>query len=106
MEVSDQLDAPATLPQAKEPLIPIECNLSEVSLLVLILKYLFMITFYQLKSENLKGRVHLGDRCVHGRIILKDIKERGTDNVDWIHLNQDRIKLRTLVNREMNLQIL
>jgi hypothetical protein len=39
--------------------------------------------------ENLEGRVHLEDVGIHGRIM--DFKETGKEDVDWIHLSQDRV---------------
>jgi hypothetical protein len=39
------------------------------------------------------------------RIILKWILEKGCDNVDWIHLAQDRDQWKALVNKTLNLWI-
>jgi hypothetical protein len=38
-------------------------------------------------SENVKGRDHLEHLGVDGKIILKkDLKERGWEGVNWVHL--------------------
>jgi hypothetical protein len=50
-------------------------------------------------SGNLKGRDHLGDLCVDGRIVLK------LDIVDYIHLAQDRDLLRNVMNTVPNLWV-
>lgn len=42
-------------------------------------------------SENLKGRGHVGDLGIDGRIIWKCVfKEVGYEGVYWIELVQDR----------------
>jgi hypothetical protein len=38
--------------------------------------------------------------------IKMELTETGYDNVDWIHLAQDREQWRALVNTEMNFQFL
>jgi hypothetical protein len=55
--------------------------------------------------ENLKGRDHLQDKGIDGKIILgwMDLRETGWEGVDWIHLAQDREKWQALVNKVMNL---
>jgi hypothetical protein len=41
--------------------------------------------------ENLKGRDYLEELCIDGKLILDWIlKERGWEDVDWIHLAQVR----------------
>jgi hypothetical protein len=37
--------------------------------------------------------------------IKMDLRERGWDGMDWIHLAQDRDQWRALVNTVMNLQV-
>jgi hypothetical protein len=55
-------------------------------------------------SESLKGRDHLEDQGIDGRIILKYIlKKTGWDGVDWLHLVQDRDQWQALVDTVMNL---
>jgi hypothetical protein len=40
--------------------------------------------------ESLKGRDHLKDLGIDGRIIKKmDVRELGWEGVDWIHLAQE-----------------
>jgi hypothetical protein len=51
--------------------------------------------------ENLKGRDHMEDLGVDGRIILEWILGVG---VDWIHLAQDRDQWQTLVNTVISLR--
>jgi hypothetical protein len=57
-------------------------------------------------SEDMKGKHHLGDLGVDGRIvglsIKMDIKEIGRKDVDWIYLAQYRDRWRALVNTVMN----
>jgi hypothetical protein len=36
--------------------------------------------------ENLKGRAHMGDLDVHGRIVLKWILKEIENCVEWIYL--------------------
>jgi len=57
---------------------------------------------------NLKGKYHLEEIGINGRIILKSIlKEMWSENVDWIQLApQDSVHWRTLVNTVINLGIL
>jgi hypothetical protein len=49
------------------------------------------------RSENLKGRHHMGDIRVYWRIILKYLCGIGTED-DWVQLAQDRVQWRDLVN--------
>jgi len=41
-------------------------------------------------SENLKGRDHLEDLGVDGKIVLVDLREIGWEGVNWMHRAQDR----------------
>jgi hypothetical protein len=54
--------------------------------------------------ENLKGRDHMEDLGVDGRITLY-LREIGLKGVNWSHLAQDRDPCRDLVNIVMNLRI-
>jgi hypothetical protein len=56
-------------------------------------------------SENLKGRYHLGNIFLDGRIILNDLKDIGYECVDWIHQVQDRDQWQTLSNAVVKLSI-
>jgi len=49
-------------------------------------------------------REHLGDPGVDGRIILRWIFRKEVGGMDWIELDQDRDRWRTLVNAVMNLR--
>jgi len=49
-------------------------------------------------SVTLKGRDHSEDVRVDGDNIRMDLKETGWEDVDWIHLSQDEIQWRTVVN--------
>jgi hypothetical protein len=61
--------------------------------------------YTKIKAENLKGRGHLGDLDVYGRIILKRIlNEIGCAVVDRIQLAQDRVHWQDVVNMETNLR--
>jgi hypothetical protein len=51
---------------------------------------------------NLKGRDHLEDLSVDGKIILEWIREIGWEGVDWMHLAQDKDQWRALVKTVMN----
>jgi hypothetical protein len=53
---------------------------------------------------NLEDRDHLEDIGVHGRVILKRIKEMDWLGVDWINLSEDRDKCRAVVYTVMNLR--
>jgi hypothetical protein len=52
--------------------------------------------------ENLKGRDHLQDLCIGGKIILHWI---GLEDVYWMQLAQDKDQWQSLVNMVMNLQV-
>jgi hypothetical protein len=55
---------------------------------------------------NLKGRDHLEDISIDGRMILEWILgNKLWQDVDWMHLAQDRYQWRALVNTVMNLRI-
>jgi hypothetical protein len=51
-------------------------------------------------SENMKQRDDLEDLEVYGEII--DFRETGLEDVDYIHLAQNREQWRALVNTVMN----
>jgi hypothetical protein len=59
--------------------------------------------------ENLKGRDHLEDLHIDGRIIIDwiglDPWETGWEGVEWMHLAQDRDQWWVLVNMVMNLWV-
>jgi hypothetical protein len=55
---------------------------------------------------NLRGRDHLEDPDVDGRIILRWIfRKWDVGGMDWIELAQDRDRWRALVNAGMNLRV-
>jgi hypothetical protein len=54
--------------------------------------------------RKLRGRDHLEDSGVNGRIILISIF-RKWDGADWIDLAQDRDTWRSLVNAVINLRV-
>ena len=54
---------------------------------------------------NLRGRDHLEDPGVDGRVMLKWIFKKWDGDMDWIDLAQDRGSWRTLVNGVMNLRV-
>jgi hypothetical protein len=56
--------------------------------------------------ENLKGRDHSEELGVDGGNIRLGLKERGWEGVDWIHLAQDRVLWRVVLNTVMNLGVL
>jgi hypothetical protein len=61
---------------------------------------------YKTLIEKRKGRCKLlkhGCRCRDN--IKMDLKERGCEYVDWIHLAQGRDQWRALANTVMNLRI-
>jgi len=53
---------------------------------------------------EMRGRDHLEDPGVDGRIILR-YSEMGCGSTDWIDLAQDRDRWRALVNTVMNLRV-
>jgi hypothetical protein len=56
--------------------------------------------------ENLKRRDRLGDVGLDGRITLKLIlKIIGCKFVDWIHMDQDRIKWRAFLKTIMKFRV-
>jgi phage pi2 protein 07 len=58
------------------------------------------------ESKDLKEREHLRDKHADGKIILKnDFKEIGFENVDWVHLAQDKDQWRSLANTAMTDQL-
>jgi hypothetical protein len=54
------------------------------------------------RSENLKGRGLLEHLDVDERIMLKRILKHGQENLNWIHLAQDRVQWRAVVITVMN----
>jgi hypothetical protein len=54
---------------------------------------------------DLREGGHLGDPDVDGRIILKCIFKKWDGRMDWIELDQDRDRWRSLVNAVMNLRV-
>jgi hypothetical protein len=57
-------------------------------------------------SEDLMERNHQRDLGVVGKIILERISKKwGGEDVDWIHLAQDRDQWRDFVKREMNFRV-
>jgi hypothetical protein len=44
-------------------------------------------------------------KCRWENNIRMNLREMGRENVDWIHLAQDRYKLRALVYTVMNLRV-
>jgi hypothetical protein len=55
--------------------------------------------------ENLKGRDHLEDLCVDGKILEWIFGETGWEDVDWMQLDQDTDHWQALVNMIMKLQV-
>jgi hypothetical protein len=51
---------------------------------------------------NLKGRDHVGDLGVDGRVIF-NWRGIGFENMDWIELAQDKDQCAVIVNTVMNL---
>jgi hypothetical protein len=56
--------------------------------------------------ESLKGKDHLEDQGVDGRMGSKWTLKASVEGVDWIHLAQDRDCWRALVNAVMNFRVL
>jgi len=55
--------------------------------------------------ENLKGRDYFEDICVDERIILEWLFGQVWEDLDWMHLVQNRDKWQVFVNTVMNLQV-
>ena len=54
----------------------------------------------------LRGRYHLEDLGIGGRILLNVSSRSGMGGgMDWIYLAQDRDRRRALVNAAMNIQV-
>lgn len=56
-----------------------------------------------------RGRKHkrkklLQDLDVNGRILKRDLKETGCENLDWVKLAQDREELLTVVDMLVNIR--
>jgi len=61
---------------------------------------------YRFWWGNLRGREHLEDPGVFGRLILRWIFRKWNGDMDWIDLAQDRDRWQALVNAAMNLRFL
>jgi hypothetical protein len=46
-----------------------------------------------------------GSRFVLEKLIVADLAETGSEDVDWIHPAQERDQWRALVSTKMNLQV-
>jgi hypothetical protein len=65
-----------------------------------------MANAYNILVGKLEGKRQLvRTRCRGEDNIRKDLREIGWEDVDWIHLAQDRYQWRALVNMAMNLRI-
>jgi hypothetical protein len=64
-----------------------------------------MHTEFQL--ENLQGRNHLRDLGTDGQKILLNwiLKEKQSEDVEWIHMAQNRVQWQVLANTVMNLSV-
>jgi hypothetical protein len=62
-----------------------------------------MPTTYRL--EDLKGRGHLEDLGVYGKIILKLILKMGWEVLDWIYFAEHRDRWRPPVNAAMKIWV-
>jgi hypothetical protein len=60
---------------------------------------------YRVLVGNLRGRDHLEDLGVDGRILFKWVVKNWDGGMDWIYLAQDRDGWRALVNAVMNLRV-
>jgi CRISPR/Cas system-associated protein Cas7 (RAMP superfamily) len=60
---------------------------------------------YKILVGKPEGKRQSEDTGIYGRIILMDLRETGLDDVDWIHMAQDRDRWRALVNTVMNLWV-
>jgi hypothetical protein len=56
-------------------------------------------------SENQKERDHSEDLGVDGKIMRLYLRKIGWNSVDWIHLAQDTVQWRAVVNTLMNLRV-
>jgi hypothetical protein len=56
-------------------------------------------------SEDLKGTGHLEDISIIWRVILKNLEEMGSWDMDWIHVAHDSSKRQTVMNMVMNLKL-
>jgi hypothetical protein len=73
--------------------------------MVLITMYRYLHQMQVLSTfMNLKGRSHLRDLDVDGRIIVKRM-EIGFDGMNWIHDAEFRNQWRAPVNTGMNLRV-
>jgi hypothetical protein len=52
-----------------------------------------------------QGKRLLGRRSRRKDNIIMDLRETGSDGVDWIHLAQDRDQWQAIVNTRMNLKV-
>jgi hypothetical protein len=65
-----------------------------------------MKNMYKILLEALKGGEHLGDQGIGGRITLKLIlKGIESDDVDWFHMAEVRVKWWASVNAVVNLGV-
>ena len=55
--------------------------------------------------ENLKERDNLGHLGINRDNIKMDLKETGSEGVDWMDLAQNRNKLWAVVNKVMDFQL-
>jgi hypothetical protein len=61
---------------------------------------------YNILVERQEGRRPLGRPGRRWEDNIKiDLREIGFGDVDWIHLSQDRVRWRALVNTVMNLRV-
>jgi hypothetical protein len=64
-----------------------------------------MVTGHEFLSKSLKGKDHLGDCDIDGRIILKWTLEKLDTILEKIQLNFDTVQKQAFVNMVMNLQV-
>jgi hypothetical protein len=55
--------------------------------------------------ETLKGGDQLENLDIGGKNVGMDLRETGWEDVDWIHLAQDRDQWWAVVNTVMNLRV-
>jgi hypothetical protein len=61
---------------------------------------------YKVWLKSLKGRDHLEDLGVDGKVVLKlIIMDIGLEDLHWIHLAQDKDKRIALVNTVISLRV-